>query len=86
MKSLTREVTTHIRTDAQGGPFNPVFGVKTPHEINEMKEEILWNKHFITIGGKSIFYKAWASRGIQINIKRPPGFSWCIISLRKLQK
>ena len=62
MKSLTREVTTHIRTDAQGGPFNPV----TPHEINEMKEEILWNKHFITIGGKSIFYKAWASRGIQI--------------------
>ena len=66
MKSLTREVTTHIRTDAQGGPFNPVFGVKTPHEINEMKEEILWNKHFITIGGKSIFYKAWASRGIQI--------------------
>ena len=66
MKSLTREVTTHIRTDAQGGPFNPVFGVKTPHEINEMKEEILWNKHFITIGGKSIFYKAWVSRGIQI--------------------
>ena len=66
MKSLTREVTPHIRTDAQGGPFNPVFGVKTPHEINEMKEEILCNKHFITIGGKSIFYKAWASRGIQI--------------------
>ena len=31
-----------------------------------MKEEILWNKHFISIGGKSIFYKAWASRGIQI--------------------
>lgn len=31
-----------------------------------MKEEILWNKHFITISGKSIFYKAWASRGIQI--------------------
>ena len=66
MKSLTREVPTHIRTDAQGGPLIPVFGVKTPHEINEMKEEILWNKHFITIGRKSIFYKAWASRGIQI--------------------
>ena len=66
MKSLTREVPTHIRTDAQGGPLIPVFGVKSPHEINEMKEEILWNKHFITIGGKSIFYKAWASRGIQI--------------------
>ena len=55
MKSLTREVTTHIITDAQGGPLIPVFGVKTPHEINEMKEGILWNKHFITIGGKSIF-------------------------------
>lgn len=66
MKSLTREVPTHIRTDAQGGPLIPVFGVKSPNEINEMKEEILWNKHFITIGGKSIFYKAWASRGIQI--------------------
>ena len=35
LKSLTREVTTHIRTDAQGGPLIPVFGVKTPHEINE---------------------------------------------------
>ena len=55
LKSLIREVTTHIRTDAQGGPLIPVFGVKTPHEIIEMKEEILWNKHFITIGGKSIF-------------------------------
>ena len=40
--------------------------MKSPNEINEMKEEILCNKHFITIGGKSIFYKAWASRGIQI--------------------
>lgn len=66
MKSLTREVTAHIITDAQGGPLIPVFGVRTPHEIKEMKEGILWNKHFITIGGKSIFYKAWASRGIQI--------------------
>ena len=37
-----RSHNTYIRTDAQGGPFNPV----TPHEINEMKEEILWNKHF----------------------------------------
>ena len=32
LNSLTREVPTHIRTDAQGGPLIPVFAVKTPHE------------------------------------------------------
>ena len=30
-----------------------------------MKEEILWNNRFIEIGGMLIFYKAWASKGIQ---------------------
>ena len=38
---------------------------KTPHNIKEMKEEILWNNRFIKIGGRSIFYKAWTSKGIQ---------------------
>ena len=38
---------------------------KTPHNIKEMKEEILWNNRFIKIGERSIFYKAWASKGIQ---------------------
>ena len=38
---------------------------KTPHNIKEMKEEKLWNNRFIKIGGRSISYKAWASKGIQ---------------------
>ena len=38
---------------------------KTPHNIKEMKEEILWNNRFIKIGERSIFHKAWASKGIQ---------------------
>ena len=38
---------------------------KTPLNINEMKDEILWNNRFIKIGGKTIYYKAWVSKGIR---------------------
>ena len=45
--------------------YSRIWCENTPWN-KRMKEEILWNKHFITIGGMSIFYKAWVSRGIQI--------------------
>ena len=31
----------------------------------EIENEILWNNHFITIGGKSIFYRQWYNAGIK---------------------
>ena len=31
----------------------------TPTTKKETETEILWNNHFITIGGKSIFYRQW---------------------------
>ena len=37
---------------------------KVPLTANEIKEEILWNNRFIKIGGKTVFYKAWVSKGI----------------------
>ena len=37
---------------------------KVPLSVNEIKEEILWNNRFIKIGGKTVFYKAWVSKGI----------------------
>ena len=38
---------------------------KTPLNVNEMKQEILWNNRFIKRDGKFIFYKAWAEKGIR---------------------
>ena len=39
-----------------------------PHKVslsvNEIKEEILWNDRYIKIGGKTVFCKAWVSKGI----------------------
>ena len=37
---------------------------KVPLSVNEIKEKILWNNRFIKIGGKTVFYKAWLSKGI----------------------
>ena len=37
---------------------------KVPLSVNEIKEEILWNNRFIKIGGETVFYKAWVSKGI----------------------
>ena len=31
----------------------------------EIKDECLWNNHFITIGGKSVFYKEWYNAGVR---------------------
>ena len=31
----------------------------TARTQNEIKNEILWNNHQVTIGGKSVFYKQW---------------------------
>ena len=37
---------------------------KVPLCVNEIKEEILWNDRYIKIGGKTVFCKAWVSKGI----------------------
>ena len=37
---------------------------KVPLSANEITEEILWNNRFIKIGGKTVFYIAWVSKGI----------------------
>ena len=37
---------------------------KVPLSANEIKEEILRNNRFIKIGGKTVFHKAWVSKGI----------------------
>ena len=37
---------------------------KVPLSVNEIKGEILWNNCHIKIGGKTVFYKAWVSKGI----------------------
>ena len=31
----------------------------------EIKDQILWNKHLITIGGKSVFYKEWYNADVR---------------------
>jgi len=31
----------------------------TPTTKKEIENEILWNNHLVTIGGKSIFYRQW---------------------------
>ena len=56
-------------------PFYPFYkSVKTvwqelhskiPLRVNEMKDEILWNNRFIKIGGKTIYYRTWVSKGIR---------------------
>ena len=37
---------------------------KVPLSVDEIKEEILWNDRYIKIGGKTVFCKAWVSKGI----------------------
>ena len=37
---------------------------KVPLSVNEIKEEILWNDRYIKIGRKTVFCKAWVSKGI----------------------
>ena len=32
---------------------------------NEIENEILWNNHEVTIGGKSVFYKQWYDAGVK---------------------
>ena len=38
---------------------------KTPLNVNEVKKGILWNNRFIKRDRKSVFYKAWANKGIR---------------------
>ncbi|XP_078367898.1 uncharacterized protein LOC144651783 [Oculina patagonica] len=37
----------------------------TPTTGKEIENEILWNNHLITIGGKSVFYKKWYDAGVK---------------------
>ena len=37
----------------------------TARTKNEIKNEILWNNHEVTIGGKSVFYKQWYDAGVK---------------------
>ena len=37
---------------------------KEPLSVKEFKEKILWNNRYIKIGGKTVFCKAWVSKGI----------------------
>ena len=38
----------------------------TPTTKKEIANEILWNNHIITIGGKSIFYQQWYKAGVKV--------------------
>ena len=37
----------------------------TPTTKEEIENEILWNNHLVTIGGKSIFYRQWFNAGVK---------------------
>ena len=37
----------------------------TARTKNEFENEILWNNHEVTIGGKSVFYKQWYDAGVK---------------------
>lgn len=37
---------------------------KKPLNVNEFKQEIIWNNRFIKTNGKSMFYKRWVNKGI----------------------
>ena len=37
----------------------------TARKKNEIENEILWNNHEVTIGGKSVFYKQWYDAGVK---------------------
>ena len=37
----------------------------TARTKNEIENEILWNNHEVTIGGKSVFYKQWYDAGVK---------------------
>ena len=37
---------------------------RDPIDAKEIQQEILWNNRFITISGKSIYYKTWVDKGI----------------------
>ena len=57
-------------------PFLPLFYrdvlnaweeiiMHTPTTKEEIENEILWNNHLVTIGGKSIFYRQWFNAGVK---------------------
>ena len=57
-------------------PFLPLFYrdvlnaweeiiMHTPTTKEEIENEILWNNHLVTIGGKSIFYLQWFNAGVK---------------------
>ena len=39
--------------------------IYTPKARKEIKDEILWNNHLITIDGKSVFNKEWYNAGVR---------------------
>ena len=41
------------------------ISMHTARTKNEIENEILWNNHEVTIGGKSVFYKQWYDAGVK---------------------
>jgi len=37
----------------------------TPDSKNEAENEIIWNNKFVTIAGKSVFYRSWYEAGVK---------------------
>ena len=37
----------------------------TPVSKNEVENEIVWNNKFVTIAGKSVFYRSWYEAGVK---------------------
>ena len=37
----------------------------TPLNKNEVENEIMWNNKFVTIAGKSVFYRSWYEAGVK---------------------
>ena len=57
----------------------------TPTTRKEIENEILWNNHLITIGGKSIFYRQWYNAGVKSlsDILDEEGISCPSLNLRR---
>ena len=37
----------------------------TPLSKNEVENEVFWNNKFVTIAGKSVFYRSWFEAGVK---------------------
>ena len=37
----------------------------TPLSKNDVENEVIWNNQFVTIAGKSVFYRSWYEAGVK---------------------